>query len=162
MATPSRPGQVAGLLDGGNEQGEDLFGLVDLGGEAPFVTEAGGEALAREQLAQGRVDLGTGPDGLGHARGAERGDHELLEVELVRRVRTAVYDVEVGYGKPRGHAGGVEAAPQRNTGGQGDRPGGGHRDADDGVGPEARLVLGPVELDHAPGPARRGRRNCDP
>ena len=76
-------GEVAGLVDRLDDQTEHLFGCVDLRGEAALVSEPGREALARQQLAQRRVDLGTGPHRFGHGRGADRGDHELLEVQLV-------------------------------------------------------------------------------
>ena len=56
-------------------------GSRDLGGEAALVAEPGGQLAAGQLAAQRGVDLGARPDRLGHGRGAERGDHEFLEVQ---------------------------------------------------------------------------------
>ena len=72
---------VPGVADRLHQQAEDLFGLGDLRGEPALVAQPGGQLAAGQLTAQRRVDLGAGPDRLGHRRGADRRDHELLEVE---------------------------------------------------------------------------------
>ena len=92
---PSRPGVYPAVGDGLHEQGKDVFRAGDVGGEAALVAEAGGVALVVQELLQRGVGLRPGADGLGDGWGAERGDHELLEVQAVRGVHAAVDDVEV-------------------------------------------------------------------
>src|SRR5262249_31444777 len=79
-------GGVAGVGNGLDEQPQDLFGFGDVRGEAALVAQPGGQLAAGKLAAQRVVDLGAGADRLGHRRGADRGDHELLEVQRVGRV----------------------------------------------------------------------------
>ena len=94
-------GRVAGLLDRADQQLEHLLGLCDLGGEPALVAQPGGQPGLGQQAAQGPVHVGAGADRLGHRRGADRRDHELLEVQRVRRVGAAVEHVEVRHRQAR-------------------------------------------------------------
>ena len=81
--------------------------------------------------------------------GADRHDHEFLEVDRGVRVRAAVHDVHHRHGQHLGVRAAdvlVEGLVQRGGGGLGGREG----DAEDGVGAELRLGLRAVELDHRP------------
>jgi hypothetical protein len=84
---------------------------------------------------------------LAEARGPDRDDHELLQVQAVVGVGAAVDHVHQRNGElhPPGSA---EVAIQRQARFLGRRLGGRQRHRQDGVGPQARLVLGVVQLDH--------------
>jgi hypothetical protein len=78
---------------------------------------------------------------------ADRHDHEFLDVQAVVGVLAAVDDVHHRHRHlHRRHA--AEVAVQRQAGFLGSRLGDGHRDGQDGVGAETRLVVGAVEIDH--------------
>ena len=79
-------------------------------------------------------------------RGADRHDHEFLEVDRVVGVRAAVDDV---HHRHRQHARlrAADVAVERQARGLGRGLGDGQRDAEDRVGAEARLVRRAVELD---------------
>ena len=160
METPLGAGLVAGVGDGLHQQPQDLFGLGDLGGEAALITEPGGQLAAGQLAAQRAVDLGAGPDRLGHRRGADRGDHEFLEVQLVGGVHAAVQDVEVRHRQRRGDPFGGEPLPQRHSGRGSEGAGQRHRDPHGGVGAEPALVRGAVQVDH--GLVRVGQRGPGP
>ena len=93
---------------------------------------------------------------LGERRGADRHDHELLEVDVVVRVRAAVEDVHHRHRAARarrcrrrsGRAAGRARRPRPS-------PPPGH--AEDGVGAERALVVGAVEVDHERDRRRAGR-----
>jgi hypothetical protein len=99
-----------------------------------------------ERALQGVEDLRPHPQALPERGRAGGDDHELLEVDGVVGVRPAVEDVHHRHGQDAG-ALAAEVAPQREPllrrGGVGGR----QRDAEDGVGPQPRLVRRPVDLD---------------
>ncbi len=148
MLTPLRPGLVPGAADGAGQQLQHLFRLADLRGEPALVPEPGGQLALGELPAQGRVHLGAGPDRLGHGRGAQRRDHELLEVELVGRVDAAVEHVEVRHRQGRGDPVRRQPLPQRHARRRGQRPCQRHGHAHQRVRAEPALVRGAVEIDH--------------
>jgi hypothetical protein len=92
------------------------------------------------------VDLGAGTESLGEGVEPERHDHELLNVDRVVGVSAAVQDVQERHREDRG-----PRPAQVDVGGQarrlGCRPGDGERGPEDGVGAQAALVGGAVELD---------------
>jgi hypothetical protein len=92
------------------------------------------------------VDLGAPPQRLRERLGADRREEELLHVDAVVGVRSAVDDVEQRHGEDM-RVGTAEVAEQGEVG----RVGGGlrdsERDAQDRVRTGARLVLGAVGLD---------------
>ena len=145
---PVGAGLVPGVGDGLHQQGQHLFWLGDLGREAALVTQAGRQLAGGQLAAQRAVDLRAGADGLGHRRGAHRGDHELLEVQLVGRVNAAVEHVEMRHRQRRGDPFGGQPPPQRHPGRGGQRPGQRHRGSHRGVGAQPALVRGPVQVDH--------------
>ena len=138
---------VAGGLDGIHDEPDGrLVGpqirrkpaLVAHGRVQTFLLENGFQAVKR---------LGAHLDGLGEGGGPEGDDHELLEIEGVGRMGTAVDDVHHGNGKG---AGGKppEIAVERQPVGVGRRPRRGHGDTEDRVGAELGLGGGAVEVDH--------------
>jgi len=139
-------GLVAGLLDGLHNVVEGFL-VADVGGEAALVADRGDVTVGLEQRFEVVEDLGGHAHGLADGLGAHRHDHELLEVDLVVRMLPAVDDV--GHGD--GEQGGMRSAQvlvQRHAEELGGGAGAGHGDAEDGVGAELGLVLGPVEVDH--------------
>ena len=118
------------------------------------------------------VDLGAPAQRLAERLGADRGDHELLDVDVGVGVAAAVEDVHHRHGQDVG-VGAAEVAEQRQAGRLGSGLGHRERDAEDGVGAELALVVGAVEAEHhavdeallagvvadaAWGRSRRGRR----
>ena len=92
-------------------------------------------------------DFGAHAKGVGEGLGADRHDHELLEVDVVVGVGAAVEDVHHGGGEDAG-VDAAEVAIERETEGEGGGAGGGHGDGEDGVGAEGGFVVGVVELEH--------------
>jgi hypothetical protein len=93
------------------------------------------------------IDLRAHTQPPGERRRANRGDHEFLEIDVVVGVGPAVQHV---HERDRNHVRGraAEVTEQR----QPVRVGGGtrqrHRNPEHGVGAEARLVVGAVEVEH--------------
>ncbi len=88
---------------------------------------------------------------LAKARRADREDHEFLDVEAIVGVRAAIDDVHHRHRHHRLAPGGEclpEVAIEGQPGIARRGVGGSERDGEDGVGAEASLVLGTIELDH--------------
>ena len=139
-------GLVAGRADPVHQQLERLLVGVEVGREPALVADRGRHLAVVERLLQLVEDLVAHPQRLREAGGADRHDHELLEVEQVVGVGAAVEHV---HHRDRHHVRGLAAqvAPQRQPllGGGGVR--GGQRHRQDRVRPEPRLVRRPVERD---------------
>ena len=97
--------------------------------------------------AQGVEDFRAAAQRLGEGLGADRHDHEFLEVDRIVGMHAAIDDVHHRHrqGPRRGAA---DIAIQRHVEGFGRRLGAGQRDAEDGVGAEPALVGRAVEIDH--------------
>ena len=72
---------------------EGFLGGFQVGGEAALVADIGAVAGVVQRLFQGVEDLGAHADGVGHAGGADRLDHEFLDVDWVVGVLAAIDDV---------------------------------------------------------------------
>ena len=143
----SWPGAEPGLADGLDDEIQRGPVVLEVRGEAALVADAGGQAALLDHGLQRLVDLGPPAQRLGEGRGADRGDHELLDVHVVIGVRAAVHDVHHRDGQ---HVGvrAAEVAEQRQAAGVRSGPGDGHADAHDRVRAQARLVRRPVQVDH--------------
>jgi hypothetical protein len=132
--------------DGADDALNGLFVGAQARREATFVTDGGGEAFLLEDALQRVEHLGAGAERLRERGKAVRHDHELLDFESVVRVGTAVDDVHQGR---RQHASlrAAEVAPERKAHDVRARARHGHRDGQDRVRAELRLVRGAVELD---------------
>ena len=100
-----------------------------------------------QNLLQGVVDLGAPAQSLGERLSANRHDHEFLEVDVVVSMHAAVEDVHHGSGQQMS----VRTANilvERQSCFLGSCTSGCQRDAQDGVGAEASLVVSAVEGDH--------------
>ena len=95
------------------------------------------------------VGLGAPAQRLGEGRRADRHDHELLEVDVVVGVHAAVEHVHHRHRQHVG-VGAADVAVQRQLELVGRGLGHGERHAEDGVGAEAGLVVGAVEVDQRP------------
>ena len=90
--------------------------------------------------------LGAHAEGFLPALRADRQDHELLDVNVVGSVGAAVEDVHHRHGQGLGvHA--ADVVVEGDIEGVGGSAGAGQGDAEDGVGAQAGLVGGAVELD---------------
>ena len=118
----------------------------EVGREAALVADGGGQAAVVEHLLEHVVGLGAPPQRLGEAGRADRHDHELLEVDVVVGVGAAVEDVHHRHRQHVG-VGAADVAVQRQAELVGRGLGHGQRHAEDGVGAEAGLVVGAVEVD---------------
>ncbi len=120
-----------------------------IGREAPFVPHRRRQALLREHALQRVVGLGPDPERLGERRGAGGHDHELLQVDGVRRVDAAVDHVHHRH-RQRRRVVAAEVPVQRHAVMRGRGLRGRKRDAEERVCPQAALVRRPVEVDEAP------------
>ena len=142
-------GLVAGLLDGGHDDLQGVLILLQVGGIAALVAHAGGggTVLLQDGL-QGVEDLGAAAQSLAEGGGGDRHDHELLDLHVVGGVSAAVQDVHHGHRQLLG----VDAADivvQSHAQGLGSSLGAGQGRAQNGVGAQAALVGGAVQLDHS-------------
>ena len=131
---------------------EQLHGLLvrgEVGREAALVADRGRQAPLVQDLLEHVVGLGAPAQRLGERGGADRHDHELLQVDVVVGVRAAVEDVHHRHGQ---HVGvdAADVAVQRQLELVGRGLGHGQRHAEDGVGAEPGLVVGAVEVDQHP------------
>ena len=115
--------------------------------EAALVAQAGRVALGLQHALERVVDLGTLAQRLGERLRADRGDHELLHVDVGVGVRPAVDDVHHRHRQQVGVRA-AHVAEQRKAGGFGGSLGDGQGHAEDGVGAQALLVGGAVQVDH--------------
>ena len=102
--------------------------------------------LLLEHALEAVVDLGADAQRLLEAGGADRHDHELLQVDVVVGVLAAVHDVHHGH-RQRERVDAADVLVERQLERRGGGVGGGQRDAEDGVGAELGLVRRAVELD---------------
>ena len=141
-------GLVAGLFDGGDDGLEGVFILLEVGGVAALVAHAGGgSALLLQNGLQGVEDLGAHPQRLAPRGRAHGHDHKLLDVHVVGGVCAAVEDIHHGDGQGLG-VGSADIGVQRHAQRLGGRLGAGQRHAQNGVGAQAALVGGAVQIDH--------------
>ena len=135
-------GLVTRLLDGGDQGLQGVFVAVQVGGVAALVAHAGGG----DHLLEGVEHLGAHPQGFLPALGAHGHDHEFLDVHVgAGGVGAAVEDVHHGHGQGLG-IGAADIAVQRHAKGVGRGLGAGQGDAQQGVGAQAGLVGGAVQL----------------
>ena len=137
----------AGGADGLADQVERGAVAVEARRETTLVAEAGREALLLQHRLERVVDLGTGAHRLGERRGADRRDHELLDVDVGVGVRATVEDVHHRHREQVG-VGPADVAVQRQPGRLGRGLGDGERGAEDRVGAQVGLVGRRVELVH--------------
>ncbi len=139
-------GRVAGGIDGLQDQLDGGLVVLDAGGEAAFVAHGGAHALVVDDLLQGVEHLGAPAHGLAEARGPHGDDHEFLQVQAVVGMRAAVDHVHHRHGQLHAaHA--AQVAVQRQAGLFCGGAGHGHGDGQHGVGAQAALVVGAVQVD---------------
>lgn len=140
-------GGVAGLLDRLEDEVERGAVALEVGREPTLVAETRGQALLLEDGLERVVDLGAPAQRLTEGLGADRRDHELLDVDVGVGVGATVQNVEHRH-RQDARVGATEVAEQRQAcrlrGGLGD----GQAHAEDRVGADLLLVLGAVDGDH--------------
>jgi hypothetical protein len=107
---------------------------LEIGCKAALVADAGRQPALVEQLLQRVVDLGPDPQALREGVCADRDEHELLQVDRVRRVGAAVDHVQHRH-RQRDRVGPSEVAVERDAVLDGRRLGHGERDAENRIGP---------------------------
>ncbi len=120
--------------------------MLQVGREAALVADPGGQPVLLEHRLERLVGLRPPAQRLGERRGADRGDHEFLHVDVGVRVRPAVEDV---HHRHRQHvrAGAAQVAEQLQSGRVGRGPGDRHRHPDDRVGTQPGLARRAVQVD---------------
>ena len=139
-------GRETGLLD---RLDEDLDGVLvggEVGREPAFVADRGRQVLVVEDLLERVVRLRAPAQRLRERRGADRHDHELLQVDRVVGVDATVDDVEHRHGQ-HVRVRPTDVAVQRELELVGGRLGDRQARAEDRVGADPGLVVGAVELD---------------
>ena len=113
---------VAGLLDRPDDQVQRGAVARQARREAALVAQAGGQAVLLQDRLERVVGLGAHGQRLGEGRGADRGDHELLDVDVAVGVGATVEDVHHRHGQ-QVRRGAADVAEERQAG----RVGGGAR-----------------------------------
>ncbi len=140
---------ITGGFDAVHDEGEDFFvgTMLGVGGEAAFITSAGGKALALQDLLEGVEDLGAPAESFAPSGSADWHDKEFLGVDVVVSVSAAVHDVHHRNGEGVRASAADEAVKGFAEGLSGGMSGS-QRDGEDGVRAKAALVVGAVEFDH--------------
>jgi hypothetical protein len=141
--------RVAARFDAGDQRLERVLVRLEVRRKPALVADRGGEAVLAQRALERVKGLSPVSQRLREARGAARDHHELLKVDLVVGVCPAVEHVHHRHGHhvrvaAAGELGDV--AIQRHARLRRRRFRGGQGDAEDRVGAQPRLVLGPVEL----------------
>ena len=162
MERPSVPGWYPASLMACTSRPQDVFRAAAISGAKPPSSPRPVDSLrAVSSRRSARVDLGSGADRLGQRRRAERGDHELLEVQLVGGVHAAVEHVEVRDRQRRVDLFRGQPPPQRDPRAGGQRPGRAIDTPTMALAPSLAFVRRAVQFDHGvvdlgqrlPGPA---------
>ena len=114
-------------------------------GKAAFIPHGGGQALFLQKEFQGVIDLRAHAYRLLHAAGGNRGEHEFLNVHVVGRVYAAIEHVHHDPGQLSGGQP-AQIPIQGQMQGGGRRPGAGHGNGENRVGPQAGEILRAVHL----------------
>ncbi len=133
-------------LGGLEDRLDRLLGRLQIGREASLVPHAGRKPTLVQHRLQVMEDLCPHAQSLAIGLGAGRNDHELLEVQPVLGVRSAVDDVHER-DRQRVRTVPTEPAIERELGLVRGRLGGGERAAEDGIRPEPALPAGSVQVD---------------
>ena len=138
--------RVARSFDGLQDQADGRFVVLDARSEAALVAHGGADALVVQDLLERVEHLGTPAHGFAERGCAHGDDHELLQVQAVVGVCAAVDHVHHGHGQLHAaHAAQVAVQGQARL--FGGSAGHGHGHGQHGVGAQAALVLGAVEVD---------------
>ncbi len=143
--------RVAGVGHGLGDGGQGIFVGSQVRREAALVTHRGVQATGLQHGFQVMEDLGAHAQGVGEVLGADRLDHELLDVDVVVGVLAAVDDVHHRHRHGVDARGAIQIGDvrvQRHALGLGGSLGRGQGHGEDGVGAQLGLVLGTVQLDH--------------
>src|SRR5690606_25316364 len=119
--------------------------------ETTFVTNCSVVALGLQHFGQVVEHFGTHANGFFQGLGANRLDHELLDIDVVVGVLTTVDDVHHGQRHGVDTRGAVQLGDvgvQRHAFGSSGSFGVGQGNSQDGVGAELGFVFGTVEVDH--------------
>ena len=140
-------GLVARGLDGLDNDLQGVLILLQIGGVAALVAHTGsGSAVLLQHSLQGVKHFGTAAQGLPEGGGGDRHNHELLDLHIVGGVGAAVEDVHHRHGQLLG-VDAADIAVQAGAQALGRRLGAGQGRAQDGVGTQAGLVGGAVQVD---------------
>ena len=126
---------VAGRLDRLHDEAQRFVGALQVRREAALVADVGVVAGVLQRLLQRVEHLGAHAHRLGDGAGADRHDHELLEVDRVVGVRAAVDDVHHRHRQQPGLRA-ADVAVERQLRLVRRRLGDRQADAEDGVGAE--------------------------
>ena len=138
---------MAGGLAGLGDEAERLVRRADVRREAALVADIGRVAGIVQRLLQRHEHLGPDAHGVGDRTGADRHDHEFLDVDRVVGVLAAIDDVHHRHRQGAGkHT--ADMAVERDAEVGRRRLGDRERDRQHRIGAEARLVGRAVQLDH--------------
>ena len=138
---------VASGFDGFEDQGQGLFIGAQIGREPAFIAHGRIQAFALKYFFQCMKGFGAHLNGLADRFGTKGNYHKFLNIQVVGGMCAAIDDVHHGN---RQHPG-IDAAKVAVKGqaeSHGGRPGRGHGDPQDGIGPHFGFVGRAVQLDH--------------
>ena len=137
--------EIARCLNGLHNELQGVGVAGQIGSKTAFVTHRRRETLLVEQLLQRVENFRTAPQRLTEGALAHRQDHELLKIQAVVGMFAAIDDVHHGYWHLH-RARSAEIAIQGQSGLLGGRLGDSHRDGENGICPQPRLVLRAIKL----------------
>ncbi|MBA7695625.1 hypothetical protein ES703_104257 [subsurface metagenome] len=141
-------GAVSRTLDGLQDHLDGLLVGTEIGGESALVAHGGCQALTFENGLQLVKRLHPHLQGFGEGAGPDREDHELLDIHVVVGMLAAIDDIHHGDRQGILFRLPGEVGVERQAGGIGGGVGDGQGDPQDGVGAQAALVGGPIQVDH--------------
>ena len=136
---------VASRIDGLQDQLDGCFVVFNAGGKAALVADGGAHALVMDDFLEGVEHFSTPAQGFTKARCAHGNDHEFLDIERVVGVRAPIDDVHHRHWQLHAtHAAEVAVQRQARLFSGGTRHG--HRHRQHGIGAQAPLVVGTVQI----------------
>ena len=138
---------VAGRLDGVDNEFDSSFMAVNIRSETSFVTDSSRHAVSIHNLFQSMKDLGAAAKRFAESRQTGRDNHEFLDVEVVVGMSAAVHNVHHRNGQ-RKAVDAAEITIQRKSAFFSSCACYRQGNSQNGVGAEAGLIRGAVELDH--------------
>ncbi len=142
-------GPIAGVLDRLGDEAERRVGRGEIWRKAALVADIGVVPGILQLLAQRVEDLRADADGLRDSLGADRHDHEFLDVDRIIRVDAAIDDVHHRH-RQGAREDAADIAVKRLREFRCRRLGASKADAERGIGTEPSLVRRAVEVDEQP------------
>ena len=139
-------GPIAGLFDRLHQQVAGRV-VAQVWRETALIAHGGAHAPLLQQALEGVEHLRTHAQRLAEAGGPMGHHHELLEVEAIGGMGAAIDHIHQRHRQQGGHRA-AQIAVEGQADAIGCRPGGGQAHRQNRIGPQGRLVIGTIQLQH--------------